>query len=36
MVEISIAELEAVAKKKGVPVYVILDQMALDESIGKN
>lgn len=29
-------ELEAIAEKEGVPVYVVLDQLALDETLGKN
>lgn len=36
MLEITWEELEAIAEKEGVPVYVVLDQLALDESVGKN
>ena len=35
-IEMTMVELEAIAKEKGVAVYVVLDQIVLDATVGKN
>ena len=36
MLEITWAELEAIAKKRGVEVYVVLDEIVLNETVCLN
>lgn len=36
ILEVEMNDLESIAEKRGVAVYVVLDEIVLDETVGKN